>query len=197
MKQSPLTYAFHVLATSFRLLRMRKQDARLISTSTKAAKWSFFLMLLVLPVYFFSIHTLADEDILSVPFAVLLPVLATDYVLQWVFFPVLMAGLLMMARMPLKAFPSFIIVNNSFAALSSLIAMPILALFHLGFISEDTLYILLTVFFLSMSFVLSRWASFLFKAGLGFGMVVFMLSSFSSQFISMATVEILKRYVPE
>lgn len=187
--------ALKLLVLSPHLLRMQGRSLVGLDTGPEAARRSFTLMLFMLPVYLFSVDTLADAELRAAPLHVLAPVLITDYVLQWVMFPMLIIGLAMMARMPLATFPAFVIVNNCLASLSSILALPLLILYRMKALSEDAFFIAMTILFLSLSVILSRWASLLFKAGIGFGVVVFLLSSFSGQSISMMTMEILRKYV--
>lgn len=191
---APSSFPLALLTGAFSLLRVRPELLAMLDDSPTAARRSFLLMLPVLPIYIFSIYCLADDSMARIPFGTLLPVLAADYVLQWVLFPMLVAGVITLAGMNRMPFRAFVIITNALSCLSAFLILPLLFLFYVKAVSEETLFMLLTAIFMVISLTVSRWAILLFKGGMGFGVIIFMLSSFSGQSISLATMELLRHY---
>jgi hypothetical protein len=177
-----------------RLLRCRPDDLANWDTGVDAARRSFLLMLVVLPVYAYAFTVLTTGEMDSIPFTVIFPLLGSDYILQWTAFPLMIAVLLKLAGMEKQNFPAFVIVTNGLSTFSAYAILPLLVLFQLGLMGEETLYLLMNLLFLIVSLVISRWAMLLFETGFGFALAVFMLNGFISQAISGVTMTLLQNY---
>jgi hypothetical protein len=184
---------FHI-ASTLRLLRCNPDDLKGWDVSGRAARLSFLLLFLVLPVYFLTLDSLARPHLQGVPPLAAWGILGADYLLQWVAFPLAVALLLDLTRLSKKSFPAFVIVTNLLGTFGAFVLVPLLLLFRFGVLSEDLLYAIMSLFFMVMAILLSRWAMLLFETGLGFAVIVFLISNLTSQLISLTTLELLKLY---
>lgn len=184
---------FHITSI-LHLLRCNPGDLKGWDLSGRAARFSFLLLFVVLPVYLLTLDTLARPYLKGVPLPATLAILSADYLLQWVTFPLAVALLLTLTRLSYESFPAFVIITNLLGALGAFALVPLLLLFRAGILPEDLLYGLMSVFFMLVGILLSRWAMVLFDTGFGFAVIVFLISNLTSQLISLTTLELLKLY---
>lgn len=177
-----------------KLFRCRFDDLASWNLSPAAARRSFLLMILVLPVYIFTITLLAEDDFKDYALEILTPLLASDYILQWVLFPLTVLGVMRLIRLPENGFPAFTIITNHVSAMGMMTVAGLAIIYSQHLLDEVTFAGLVALIYIIANVVISIWSYILLNKHMGFAILVFVLNSFISKAISITTLTILKNY---